>query len=82
MTEAEARMILGALWRECNAPGRQLEDDVSVALVAPYFSFTKGDEQACLDGEFTPDQLEAIAVMLRAHQQQAAAQQPQEGSGA
>lgn len=57
MTLEEARRLLGDDIRE---HGRLYN-------TSRYLSFIPGEKTACLDSDFTADELEAIAVWMRAH---------------
>jgi len=45
----------------------ELQEDGSLTCEDEYMSYRAGDAKACLDGDFSADQLEAIALHMRAH---------------
>lgn len=58
MTLDEARKILGS----------QIGESGDLNESVPHLFYGNGDETACLDGDFSADDLEAIAVFMRASQ--------------
>ncbi len=42
-----------------------IDADGSVSLTSPWIFYKPGEHTACLDGDFTPDELEAMAVYMR-----------------
>ena len=57
MTLEQAREILG----------EEIRKDNSLLNEGGYLNWPCGDARANLDGDFTADELEAIAVWMRAH---------------
>lgn len=57
MTLDEARKILGA----------DIRPDNSIINEGAYIKWPAGDPRANLDGDFTAEELEAIATWMRAH---------------
>lgn len=55
MDEAKARAILNT----------DVRSDGSLYCLGRYLSYTPGDSTACLDADFTADELEAIAWWMR-----------------
>jgi hypothetical protein len=56
MTVDEARVILGD----------DVKPDGSLSCIGRYLYWKPGDETATLDADFSADELEAIAVLMRA----------------
>lgn len=59
MTKEQAIAVLGPLY---NPQTGQLQPN------GQWVTFTPGDKDACLDGDFTADELEAMAVVMRARE--------------
>jgi len=55
MDEQKARAILGT----------DVQPDGSLYCLGRYLNYVLGDETACLDADFTADELEAIAWWMR-----------------
>lgn len=64
----EARKILSEwLGRDCNQWDSAERSHGLLWSGNQFIAWYATDDDATLDGEFTPDQLEAIAVWMRAH---------------
>lgn len=67
MTEERARAILGVAIPTGERAEKYPGLDNLMHPRYEYLSYREGDPTATLDGEYTPDQLEAIAFWMRRH---------------
>ncbi len=65
MTLEEAKSVLGARVQLINDCDIGLSTDVRGQLYNHWILYAPGDKDVALDGDFTADELEAIAVFMR-----------------